>query len=266
MASELINRDMYGGELHVTHNPTAKGRAPRYVVTEGDVVTKPKGVTSILGATLAKDFTDWAVSAAMDYLKTKLPVVTQDDLDIAAREYIRLRNAGGSTGTEAHAMVEHYLKGQPQTLGSVEANNAFAAFVKWFEQVQPEVLNVEEIIYSRTLKYAGAYDGMLSIDGKVYLTDLKTTNASRKAPNGVYSENFVQLGGYSLAHHEQRQVDTDLPKIEGLMVISAKKNGKLDIVTNEDVGLTVEECEMKFREVLGLHNFMTQTTKILGGR
>ena len=64
----------------MVHNPNARGRAPRYKVNETE---RPKGVTTILGQTLAKDLMDWGISCAMDYLKTKLPVVTDADLKIA---------------------------------------------------------------------------------------------------------------------------------------------------------------------------------------
>lgn len=270
MASEVIERTLYNGLYRMVHNPNARGRQPRYLVNAEE---KPKGVTTILGQTLAKDLMDWAVGACCDYIRTKIPVVTEEDLNIAAEEYKRLRDTGGSTGTEAHAMVEAYLKtrglGVP-AVGSTEARNAFGAFKKWFESVKPEILNVEEVVYSQKYKYAGTYDCMLKIDGRVYLCDLKTTNASKKAPNGVYAENFIQLGAYALAHEEQRQYEeanggTKLPKIEGLMVISAKKNGVLNIVTAQDLGLSVDECGGMFKKIVNVYNFIAYTTSKLGG-
>lgn len=269
MASELIERQLYGGKYNVVHNPNARGRAPRYVVND----TKPKGVTTILGQTLSKDLMGWAVKVCVEYIRLKLPVVTEEDLTIAEVEYQRLRDAGGSTGTEAHALVENYLKGQPVSLAgaSVEATNAYNAFVKWFEEEQPDVINVEEVIYSATHEFAGTYDCMLRINGKVVLCDLKTTNASLKAPNGVYAENFAQLGAYALAHEEQRQYEeanggSKLLPVEDLMVISAKKDGKMDVVSASDLGLTVEECSGIFEKVIGIYKFMLDTTKKLGGK
>lgn len=273
MASTILERKLYGGLIHLRHDPNARGRTPRYVVTDTTTgeVTKPRGVTSILGATLAKDLMQWAADSACEYLRAKLPVITEQDLVAAAKEYTVKRDAGGSTGSEAHAMVERFLKNLDtnETVtysGSEEAKNAFFAFTKWFKDVNPEVINVEEVIYSQDFKYAGTYDCMLKIDGKVYLCDLKTTNVSRKAPNGVYAENFIQLGAYAAAHEEQRLVDKELPGIEGLMVISAKKNGKLDIVTESDLGLNLEDCMTMFKRVNNLYQFMSYTTTQLGGK
>lgn len=253
----------------MVHNPNARGRAPRYKVNDS---LKPKGVTTILGKTLAKDLVSWAVGLCVDYLREKLPVVTEEDLTSASRAYITKRDSGANTGSEAHEMVERYLKGRPSTEnGSEEAQNAYRAFVEWFEDAAPTVVNVEEVVYSERLEYAGTYDCMLEIDGKVYLCDLKTTNTSRNAPRGIYAEYFVQLGAYAQAHDEQRRYEeenggTELRKVDDLMVISAKKDGRLDIVTASELGLTVQACENKFEEVINLHNFLTETTSKLGGR
>lgn len=276
MASVLIERDLYGGNIHLVHNPNARGRAPRYVVSYPKDPSvdqeKPKGVTTIQGQTLAKDLVGWAVGAACDYIRTKIPVVTEEDVVNASHEYERLRDAGGSTGSEAHALIEGFLKKDGVApKGTPEAMNAYNAFVKWFNEFKPEVVNVEEVIYSQAFKYAGTYDCMLKIDGKVVLCDVKTTNPSRKAPDGVYAENFIQLGAYALAHEEQRQYEeanggTSLVKIEDLMVISAKKNGVMNIVTASDLGLSVVECGEMFKRVINLHGFMAYVTSKLGGK
>jgi len=270
MASEIIERALYNGLHNVVHNPNARGRAPRYLVNG---TNKPKGVTTILGQTLNKDLMQWAVDCMVDYLSDKIPVVTAADLAEGAKEYTRRRDSGASTGTEAHALVERFLKGDTVSLSGAtqEATNAYNAFVNWFNEARPTIVNVEEVIYSAEYDYAGTYDAMMEIDGKVYLTDLKTTNASRKAPNGVYAEYFIQLGAYAAAHNEQRAYEkdnggTDLPKVEGLAVISAKKNGKLDFVTNEELGLTVEQCGDLFQQIVRINRFLTSTTSLLGGK
>jgi hypothetical protein len=273
MASQVIERKLYNGLVDMVHNPNAKGSSPRYKVVFNDVLTKPKGVTTIMGKVIAKDLMGWALSCATEYLQTKLPVVTEEDLKVAEKAYTLKRDAGANTGTEAHALVEQYLKGETVGLSdaSAEAANAYNAFVAWFTDVAPKVINVEEVIYSVSGQFAGTYDCMLEVDGLVYLCDLKTTNASKRAPNGVYAENFVQLGAYATAHEEQRAFEeanggTNLVKIDGLMVISAKKNGKLDIVTEQDLGLSVQECGDMFRRVNDIFNFMAFTTKQLGGK
>ena len=275
MASEVMEREMYGGKFHVVHNPNARGRQARYTITNTETgeVTKPKGVTTIIGKVIAKDLAGWAVGCAIEYLESKLPVVTKDDLEIASHEYENKRDKGANTGSEAHLLVERYLKGETVNTAdaSKEALNAYNAFVKWFEEVKPEVVNVEEVIYSAEFDYPGTYDCMLKIDGIVYLCDLKTTNSSKRAPMGVYAENFLQLGAYANAHDEQaeyvlREKGEEIPKVEGLMVISAKKNGVLDIVTNEQLGISVDDCKTMWKRVCNIFSFLEFATNKLGGK
>lgn len=262
------------------HNPDAKGSSPRYKLVDdaGKIRQKPKGVTTLLGQTLAKDFVQWAIDCMAEVLEGKLPVITKADIDDAKLESTRRRDAGAGTGSETHAMVEKFLKATKVgdtnvaiTSSNKEAMNAYTAFVKWFKEHDIEVLGVEEVVYSAEYEYAGTYDCLLKVDGRVYLCDLKTTNPSRKAPNGVYAEMFLQLGAYALAHEEQRMYEeksggTQLTPIEGLMVISAKKNGKLDVVTEQDMSVTVEDCSEMFKKVVNLFSFLKHLTTQLGGR
>lgn len=286
MASELIERELYNSKYYMVHNPNAKGSSPRYKIiepmvegaTKVKILMKPKGVTTILGQTLAKDFVGWALDCMEEVLKAKLPIITADDLTDAKQESERRKNSGAATGSITHALVEHFLKAysagqEPPEAESddQEALKAYKAFVDWYNEHDVQIIGVEEVIFSEEYEYAGTYDCILKVDGKVYLCDLKTTNSSRKAPNGVYAEMFVQLGGYREAHEEQRAYEvanggTKLLAVDGLMVISAKKNGKLDVVTNEDVGLTVEDCSEMFKKVVNLFGFLKYTTERLGGK
>jgi hypothetical protein len=279
MASELIQRDMYAGKFHLIHNPTARGSSPRYKLVDDlsakkpTIMSKPKGVTTLMGQTLAKDLTGWAVSCCVDELAEKLPLITQEDLDLAAKAYTRKRDTGANTGSEAHALVEQLLKTGAVDLSesSAEASLAFGAFRTWYEVTTPEILGVEEVIYSEQYDYAGTYDALMRIDGKVTLTDFKTTNPSRKAPQGIYAENFIQLGAYAGAHEEQRKYEeahggTKLEPIEDLMVLSGKKNGVFNAMSASELGLSVQDCIDMFHRVINLYNFLTFTTRALGGR
>lgn len=273
MASELIECSLYNGKYEMVHNPNARGSQPRYKVND---TSKPQGVTTILGNTLSKDLMQWAVDCCVNVLAERLEErgsLSPTDLDEAANEYKNRRDSGASTGTEAHLYVEQFLKGQKPTMltATDEAKKAYGAFKNWFNQTKPEVIGVENVIYSEKYNYAGTYDCLLKVDGKNYLCDLKTTNQSRKAPQGVYAEYFIQLGAYAAAHEEQRLYEeanggSQLVPIEGLMVISAKKNGQMDVITEEDLGLSVPQCAELFQYVVGLNKFLKETTKLLGGK
>lgn len=257
MATAAVDTTIYNGKHHIVFNPLARGRSPRYKVNDKAY----QGVTTILGNVLAKKgLMTWPMDVALKYIRTKLPLVTEEDLSVAATEHERLRDAGGNTGTEAHSMVEEFLYGgEPTIEHSQEAINAYTAFVQWFNSTKPEIIGIENLIFSEELEYAGTYDCLLRIDGKVTLCDLKTTNPSREAPNGVYAENFFQLGGYALAYEEQRiyeiaQGGSDLEEIQELTIISCKKNGKCDIISASDLGISVQDCMELFSYVMKVNN------------
>lgn len=280
MASELIDVQLYNGQFHMIHNPTARGSSPRYKIVDNEnkIIAKPKGVTTILGQTLAKDLTGWALDCMAGVLSDKLPVITQADIDDAKLESGRRRDAGAGTGSITHALVEGFLKAiqkdeKPPNAHTddKEAVKAYSAFIDWFSANDIEVIDVEGVGYSAEYEVAGTRDNILRWGGKTYMGDLKTANPSRKAPAGIYAENFLQLGAYTMMYEEQRAYEekaggTKLVPIEGLAIISAKKNGKLDVVTNEMVGVSVDDCVDMFRKVVNMYNFLGYLTKSLGGK
>jgi len=268
MASKKISRLGYGKKLRIEHNPDAKGRQPRYTVMDvyTEEITHPQGVTTILSEVLAKDLVGWALDMFEDAILQKLnsllddePLTTEDVAE-AKQASNRKRNDGAASGSKVHALIEAYLKGEEVTeiFDDEGVTNAFAAFVKWYGDTKPKVLGVEQVVYSQMYKYAGCCDALLEIDGKVYLTDWKTTSASKKAPKGIYPEMFIQLGGYAGAMIEEAMWGKGigkLPKIDGLMVVSVKKDGKLDVAVREDV----DWCAQIFRDVISIKEFIKET-------
>lgn len=143
---------------------------------------------------------------------------------------------------------------------SPEAAKAFEAFKKWYKsQPSIKVLAVEEICYSKNHDYAGTWDGMMELEGKVILFDLKTNNASQTAPLGVYPEHFLQLGAYSLAHLEENPLET----IDDLCIIRVGKDGKLNTLRSSELGLSIKQCQEAFIAALNIYKFMTPLSKQL---
>lgn len=273
MATQDIKTTIYNGK----HTVDFRSKAHRYYIDGRPIM----GVTTVLGKVLAKpQLMLWPLNMAMAYMRNNLVPFTDYSaewieltLEKAYKAHLVKRDHGSDTGTEAHGMVEEYLGGmQPGSGHSQEAQNAFNAFQGWFEKVRPQVVGVEQVVYSEKLGYAGTFDSILEIDGKVYLVDLKTTNSSRIAPSGVYPENFFQLGAYAHAYEEQRLYErenggTMLRAIDDVMIVSAKKDGHLDTKTGADLGMTVMECARLWEYTLFLHNNLAQLgQKLQGGK
>lgn len=269
MATQDIDTSIYGGKYSIKF----RSGNHRYYVNG-----KPRpGVTTIMGKVLAKDgLMLWPLNMALKHLTPLVPTITHEDLEEARQAHIRRRDGGADTGTIVHSLVEQCLS-QQTTLTDVdffsspEVIAAYTAFTKWYEEVKPTTIAVEQVVYSLTHDYAGTFDSILKIDDKIYLCDLKTTNASQTAPRGVYAEYFIQLGAYYYAYEEQRQYElahggTDLVQIEDLMIISCRKDGKMDTCTASELGLDLDTCMKMWTSTLFLHNSLARVKRKLGGR
>lgn len=133
-------------------------------------------------------------------------------------------------------------------------------FKEWYYKSGAKPLAVEQVVYSRANEVAGTFDALFEIDGKIVLVDFKTNSVSRDAPQGVYPEALLQMGAYSLAYREE----TGKP-IDNLMVVNiSKKDGKIRTLSASDLGVSVEDCEQGFKnllEVYRLHNKLTNYIK-----
>jgi hypothetical protein len=231
-------------------------------------------VTTIMGQVLAKpELMLWPLNLAIKHLQEKLPNITTADLEAARQAHVQKREKGSTTGTAVHYIVEKRLNtpyGQFIDIEDLPQEVALAAlaFETWYRTIQPGVVATEQVVYSKQHKYVGTYDSILRMDGKNYLCDLKTTNAAKAAPKGIYAEHYIQLGAYYEAYEEQRQYegeDTKLVKIDDLMVISAKKDGTVDTQTISSLGLTPSDAAAMWRSVHHLYVQLAYLKKKIQG-
>jgi hypothetical protein len=279
MANQDIQTTLYNGK----HSIIFKNGTHRYYV---DTFQK-QGVTTIMSKVLAKPgLMLWPMNMALKHLESKLPTITIEDFAAARKAHIEQRDKGAGVGTIVHAVVEHYLAAPHITthkhLSDLGINSdspeytkevllALQGFEAWHDQTQPETIAIEQIVYSASKDYTGTFDSILRINGKNYLVDLKTTNASKDAPKGIYAENFVQLGAYLYAYEEQRQYElthggTKLVEIDDLMVLSCKKNGTVHTLTASEVGLTTEDCSSLWVSTLFLYEKLVNVKNKIGGK
>lgn len=266
MAFATQTRKLYSDSVTLHFNPNSRNR---YQLESGET---PVGVTTVLARVLGKDLKGWAVSevlkaigGTLKYEKQQFvwyldePVtIDEEKLRWASKAYTRKSDKGKDVGSEVHEAIENFLKTNEFDFSQItpEAIKALRAFINWHDEVKPRVLATEQIVYSRSGSYAGTFDALLEIDGRVVLCDIKTSNASRAAPLGVYPENFLQLGAYSLAYAEAGGTH---PK--DLMVINASKIGKLSTLRASELGLSVRDCEVAWASVLKLYRFLEPLKK-----
>lgn len=143
------------------------------------------------------------------------------------------------------------------------AELAFNRFVQWWTEEQPELLAAEQLVYSRKNHISGTFDALIRWNGKVYLTDWKTSKASKSKeaamPEGINYQYFIQDAIYAMALEEEGSLLAELgiDGIDGLMVVSCRKDGGFTALNSEEVGLTYEEVLDWAESVIASYKFAT---------
>ncbi len=246
----------------------------RYTVKKkvGKAWTIPEpvvGVTTVTGIIHKPALMFYALNEAVRHIKT-LPFntdldcydVTEKDLKDAINAHKKKSQYGKDAGTVGHSLVEALLLGKepekpPDELveAYISIQDAFKAYRKDFK---PELLHTELICYSLAHNVAGKLDDISTIDGKITLTDYKTTNPSYYSPDGVYKENFCQLGGYIVLVEEMIGITVEEAQIVNL----PKDGGDYKVKSLSDMGLTTTDAKLYFLNALGLYNL----DGLVGGR
>lgn len=112
-------------------------------------------------------------------------------------------------GTMVHESIEMYLKNKPVEYPNV----CLDAFIKWWEGLNGshtvKILGQEQALISEF--FAGTYDLLISIDGKPYLVDFKTSNS-------VGYKYFMQLAAYRYLLYTVKGIN-----IEGCIILQFNK-------------------------------------------
>lgn len=262
-----------------------KDESTRGVTTViGDVLDKPglrtwpmNMANSVMFGTkfdeTLKDYThDWKtalIKPGVAYTEEEL----HEAFKAGSREWTKRSDKGKDIGTLTHRAVELFLKGSEQPFEEAlkeadpdipddfvkDAQRALKSFVDWWKSLDnAKVIETERPIYSRSLRFSGTFDLLASINGKTYMLDVKTTNAGKEAPLGIYPEMFIQLGAYSYAIREETGIH-----IDDCGILRLGKDGKLHIATASDIGVSRDECERAFAFAVRLHDWLSTISPFL---
>lgn len=286
---------LYGDTVRMVFRPDiAQGR---YKITDHkmNLVDKiTRGVTTLIGDILDKpELRTWPLNMSNQALFGAIykedadyehdwdaaliqPGVEYDDETLhelmleGSRQWTLKSDKGKDVGTMAHNAIEQWLRDEDIVFpdDAEEENVTMAikslrAFQDWFATLEaPEILEIEKPVYSRQMQYAGTFDLLMKIgtgeNRKTYLLDIKTTNASKKAPMGIYPEMFIQLGAYAYAYKEETG-----NQIYDVGIIRVGKDGKLNVATALDLGLQNDDCQRAFAFAVRLHDWTSQIKPFL---
>ncbi len=220
--------------------------------------TTPKPTTGVTtySNTLSKDFlAPWAAKLAAEYCLAQKGLQTNAvTLDEAKKQFKYASDAGARAGKLGHAYVEAKLRNKkismptdPEALKVVES--VASALDKFMADWEPELVEVEKVLYSKIHNFAGTADFVAKIKDKLVLGDWKTTNTSRYNPDGLYANYFAQLGGYCIAYEEMTG-----EKVQELWAVNLPKDGgEYKLKRLEDLGQTIADCKMYFLTLKHAH-------------
>ena len=110
--------------------------------------------------------------------------------------YRDARDKAASAGSIAHQWIDDHVHGQDLTEfpeASREdldlAASGFDAFLEWFAQTRVQIIETETPLVSEEYRFAGTFDALAEIGGRLVLLDWKTSNAT-------YSDYVCQLAAY----------------------------------------------------------------------
>jgi CRISPR/Cas system-associated exonuclease Cas4 (RecB family) len=89
------------------------------------------------------------------------------------------------------------MPGDAEWAESEAVTNGFNAFLKWYEQTDIEILEVERLIYSEKYFYCGKTDFVGRSGGTLLIGDFKTGNSAG------YEGEWYQLAAYACALEEE---------------------------------------------------------------
>lgn len=198
------------------------------------------GVTTILGTLAKPALIAWASKMCAEYVKehgNKVYLndgflhyeVTEEQLDKAKNAHAQKRDKAADAGTDIHSRVEEYIK----LMITDQAGNAIAMngydnpqlekFVNWAVENKVVFHESEKKLYSPTHKFAGTADFTATIDGKLFVGDLKTSN-------GFYGmEAVLQCAGYRICLEEMGD-----ETYSGAVIIRIGKDNSFEEMYRED--------------------------------
>lgn len=221
---------LYGGTVTIQRGNFGRQKHAYFWREKGVFVP---GATSILQTLNKPALLNWAAGQAADYVAANLPESPTPEqvrqvCDEAKGAHNRTKEEAGDIGSQVHKIAENLFRGVPIEVPEHPlVLNGLRALQEWIGENEIMPIDNECISFSKSAFYAGTFDLLASINGKLTLLDIKTSKY-------VYDDHKIQLGGYRFAWEEEHRGE----RIEQLCVLHIDKNkGKPKAYTWADHGL-----------------------------
>ena len=171
----IIRNHLYNGEVTLSFD----GFRHKYVWEEEN--QEIKSVTKILSVINKPALVNWASNMAIDYVSGQIaPGTAYDEIELATifdkgrKAHYDRKVEAGNIGTLLHKWVENYIRGEdPGMPVNPDLKASVLRFLIWVKKHKVKFLLSEQVIFSKQYLYSGTTDFICTIDGKMYIGDLK---------------------------------------------------------------------------------------------
>lgn len=186
------------------------------------------GVTSVLDSLNKPALVTWAAKMAAafaveakDSWENLNKTAAIELIQNASKRYAR---EAAEIGTNAHAVAEsigNYAMGGAKPVITGDDIPWATSYLRFLKEMKAKPMLLEQTVWNHTLGYAGTFDGVYELDGKVVMIDTKT------GKSGIYPETALQQVAY--CHGEcivdPNGVETEMPKIEAAYALWLRPEG-----------------------------------------
>lgn len=225
-------------------------------------------VTSVIGSMNKPALVPWAAKCvaeaaraiAEDLVAGKLKgpeaIAKLRDTDTLKRAPDNARDSKADVGTTVHSVAEQMALGMTvdASVFAPDTQPYIRSFVRWYERVHPRICAVEAMCANRTWGYAGTFDTIMVVGGRVMVVDYKTSGDS-------YPEHALQLAAYRNAEFIGLQDGAELP-------MPSTDGGAILLIGPETCRLVEWECGEEqfnvFRSLIPVRNWSAKTRQLKG--
>lgn len=179
----------------------------------------PWGIKSVAEAAVAKRKTLTAMTIECETEGKCSPGNWCSSCDAAVRWLksapYQQRDKAADLGTRIHEAAEAYKLGRPMPEWAEDIRPYMEQYVRWLVAHEPTFEATEATVYSRTERYAGTLDAIVTLaDGRRLLIDYKSGK-------DVYPEVAIQLAAYRHAEFIGMPDNTErpVPEVDGCAVL-----------------------------------------------
>gem|GEM_PF-1518335 len=166
----------------------------------------------------------------------------------------------GAKGSRIHSAIEQFCKGEiiscMDESGNLKGFENFeewkmiCKFHRWYEIYQPEILGIEQVLVSDTLRFGGTLDLICRIPNEKDPEQIDTWYIDHKSGNNVWDEAGLQAAAYwKLAEEKEIKIDR-----VGILHLNAKTRTEKFMQGYGWQVIEITEIADKFRRFQNIQN------------